>query len=178
MNIEKAGLTQKRLIIILAAAFGIIALAAYFVFYAPLLSNLRTKFLERGLRETIVFDTRSAVESAGKVYEGRILPTEKNISQAIDELTKHGKLKGVNFISINPKEPKEGGDSEYKILPVEMKIESTYEQLAVFLGSVDELDKSLVRVISFNIIPGEKDPEKTITDLAVNMYFLKEEDAE
>lgn len=178
MRIDKGELTQERLVIIIAVAVIVIALAAYFIFYAPLLRNLRTRYLERSLCETAVFDTRSAIEFAGKAYEGRILPTDKNISQAIDELTKHGKLKGVNFIAINPKEPKEVRDSEYKILPIEMKIESAYEQLAVLLGSLDELDKSLVKVISFDIIPGEKEPAKFITNLTVNMYFLKEENAE
>ena len=69
-------------------------------------------------------------------------------------------------------------DTGYKILPVEMKIESTHEQLAAFLGSVDDLEKGLIRVVSFEIVPDQTDPTKCITDLTVHMYFSGGENAE
>lgn len=174
----KIELTKERMIITSSIAVVIIALGAYFILYAPLSRKLRTKYLECASIEAKALDVRNVIESAGKIYEERTLPIEKNISQAIDELTKHGKLKGIDFISINPKELKEEQCPEYKILPIEMKIASTYEQLAVLLGSLDELDKGILRVISFDIVPDEKDPVKLVTNLTVNMYFSKEENAE
>jgi len=118
------------------------------------------------------------IESVRQVQGARILPMEKNIAQGIHELKKHGKAKEIKFISITPQELKEDSDTGYKILPVEMKIESTHEQLAVFLGSLDDFDKGLVKVVSFNIVPDEADPTKSLTDLAVHMYFSGKANAE
>ncbi len=178
MKIGKIELTKEKKIMVISAAAAVIISAVFFLFYAQLNGKLVAKYRECRSIEAKVLNARNVIESAGKIYEERTLPVEKNISQAIDELTKHGKLEGIDFMFINPEELKEEQCSEYKILPIKMKIESTYEQLALLLGSLDELDKGILRIISFDTIPDKKDPEKFITNLTINMYFSKEENEE
>lgn len=176
MKIGKIELTQEKLVIVIAATTTLIALGAYLIFYAPLIRELRIKRLDCKTVENEVFKCRNIIKSAGQ--KERVLITEEEVSQAIDELTRHGKLKGVNFVSMNPKEIKEEKGTQYKTLPVEMKIESTYEQLAIFLGSLDDLQKALVKVRSFDINPDKKDSSKLMTDLVADIYLSGQKNAE
>lgn len=177
MKIGKVELTQERLVIIIAGAIVVIVLAAYFIFYAPLIRNLMADRLKCMSKEFGLLECRNIIESAGKTAGERVLISEEDISLAIKALTEHGglakhdKLKGIDFISISPKEIKEGKDAQYKILPVEMEIESTYEELGVFLGSLDDLEKALVKVKSFDITPNKEDSSRLTTDLAVEIYL-------
>ena len=169
---------DKKIIAIVAVAVIIAISITLLLFSFASMSALRVKYSECNLIETKVFETRNMIESAKQVPGERILPTAKNIAQGIHELKKHGKSKEVKFISLTPKELKEDRDTGYKILPVEMKIESTHEQLAAFLGSVDDLEKGLIKVVSFDIVPDKTDPTKCMTDLTVHMYFSGRENAE
>ncbi len=177
MKIGRIELTQERLIIVLAAAIIAAALALYFIFYAPLLRNLMTARLKCIAAENELLECCNIVESAKEMGGARVLISEEDASLAIRALTEHGgsaeneKLKGINFISISPKEIKEDKGAQYKILPVEMEIESTYEKLGVFLGALDELEKTLVTIKSFDITPDKKDSSKLTTDLAVEIYL-------
>lgn len=176
MKIGKVELTKEKLIIAVAAAVAIATLGAYLVFFAPLMKALKTKYLECKSIETEAIHTRNIIETAGKFYGKRVLMTEKEVHQAINELTSRGKTEGVDFISMNPKEIKKEKGSQYKILPIEMKVESTYEELGALLGSLDDLEKGLVKVKSFDINPDEKDPLKFMTDLTVDVYISGKED--
>lgn len=177
MNIGKIELTQEKSIIIITGAVIVIALAVYFIFYAPLIRNLMTDRLKCMSKEFELLECCNIIESAGKTAGERVLISEEDASLAIRALTEHGelakhnKLKGIDFISISPKEIKEVKDAQYKILPVEMEIESTYEEIAVFLGALDDLEKALVKVKSFDITPDKEDPSKLTTDLAVEIYL-------
>ena len=170
MRIGKVELTQERLIIIISAVVIAAALGTYIVFYAPLIRDLRMKRLECKSAENEVLECRNIIESSGK--GGRMLITEEDVSYAIDELARQGKFKGVNFISMNPKKiEKKDKNSQYKILPVEIEINSTYEELGVFLGSLDDLEKGLVKVKSFDITADKEDPSKLTTDLVAEIYM-------
>ena len=173
MKIGKIELTKERMLIAVSLAIAAIALGVYFVLYAPLMSELKTKYLMYKSVEKAVNQCRYTIESAGEVYGQRVLISEKDVSHAIDELTKHAKLNGINFISMSPKKIKKEKNSQYKILPVEMKIKSTYEDLGAFLGSVDDLEKGLIKVKYFNIIPDEEDPSRFMTDLIIDIYLRK-----
>lgn len=178
MKIGKIELTKEKSIIVVSVVIIVIALGVYLVFYAPLMRQLKTKYLECKSIESQVIQAWDIIGSVGKTYGERVIMTEEDVSRAIDALTKHGKLKGINFISISSKEEKKERESQYIILPIEMKIEATYEQLGIFLGSLDEPQKGLVKVKSFDIVPGEKDPSKLTTDLVVDIYLSRKENAE
>ncbi|UCD54788.1 MAG: type 4a pilus biogenesis protein PilO [Candidatus Omnitrophota bacterium] len=178
MKIGKIELTQEKLIITVSAAVLIVVFAVYFVFYAPLMRKLRTDYLECRELENKALKYRNVIRSAGEIYGERTLLTERDISQAIDELAQYGRWKGVNFVSMNPYKIEEDKVSQYKILPVKMQIESSYQQLGIFLGSLDDLEKSLIKVKSFNIVPGKEDLDKVVADLVIDMYFSGNENAE
>ena len=177
MKIGKIELTRERLIIAVIAGIIVIALAVYSIFFAPLISKVRAKYLECKSVEGDALECRNIIQSSGKGE--RILITEEDISYAIDELTRHGKFKGVNFISMNPKKiEKKNKNSQYKVLPIEIKLESTCEELGVFLGSLDDLEKGLDKVKSFDITADKEDPSKLTTDLIAEIYISGREHEE
>ena len=164
-------LTRKRLIGIIAGAAAIIVLGLYLFLYRPLIARLMTARLNCKTAEAEVLQVRAVVASLKTADIKKGLITEKDISIAIDELTSQGKSKRINFTSITPKKIEKAKDPRYKILPVEMGMESTYKDLGIFLGSLDELEESLVEVRHFKITPHKEDPEKLKTKLVVDIYL-------
>lgn len=165
-------LTQERIIITVVSATAIIALGLYFFLYRPLTIKLRTAYLECKSIENKAIQTRESIVPLKTTNTKRGLITEEDISLAIDELTRQGKLKGINFFSMVPKKIEKSEDFPCKILPIEMELESRYDNLGIFLGLMDDLEKSLVTVKSFNITPDKKDPRRLKTKLVINMYLL------
>lgn len=174
MKIGTIELTKERLIMVIGAIAVICTLGIYLVFYLPLMKGLKAKYSEYKATENDLFECRNIIEPAERVGRERALTAEEDISRAIDELTSYGRLRGINFISISPKEIIEEKDLRYKVLPIEIEIESTYNELGAFLGSVDELEKGLFKVKSFEIAADKKDASRLITDLVVNIYLSKD----
>jgi Tfp pilus assembly protein PilO len=176
MKIGRLELSEERLIAVISVAGVLVALAVYMVFYTPLIKRVRARYLECRRAEGKVLECRNVIEAAGVLHKQRILMAEADAHQAIDELTKHGKVRGINFISITSEKIRKAKDSRYKILPVRMEIESAYEDFAAFLGSLDDLEKGLIKVKSFDMKPAEKDPFRLTVDLTVDVYLSGRDD--
>ena len=122
----------------------------YFFIYGPFVKELNAaRKSYQALTKELSWARQ--VTSSGQMPEIKEGPVSTaDISLAIDELTKDGKRQGIDFISITPGQirPK---DEVYQIVPLEIESESTYEDLGTFLGSLDELAKSMVVVESLSI---------------------------
>ena len=164
--------------IIIGAVIAAVICGAYFFLYNPLVREMKIKASECRSIEGQLLEMRETIKLAGKATEERVLLAEKDASLAIDELTKHGKTMGVNFISIMPKEVIKSSDSQYKILPVEMVVEATDQQFAMFIGLLDLLKKSVITVESFDVSPEKEDQAKLKAVVVIDMYFSNEENAE
>lgn len=167
----KIKLTRKHLIVVISLSGAFTALMIYMIFYMPLTKKVKAKYFECKSAEKKTLECRNIVESAGNLYEKKVLMKESDAHRVIDELTGHGRDKGINFISINSEKIRKAKNSRYKILPVKMKIESTYEKFAEFLGSLDDLEKGLVKVKSFSITSAEEGSFKLRADLAADIYL-------
>jgi len=155
------------------AAIVAAALLFYLIIFSPLVNEAKVKFTEyRALRADLA-RREDIISSAGAFHEERVLMTEKEASRAMDELTKYGKEAGVNFKSIGTKEIDRTKSEHYLILPIEIEMESTYKELGAFLGSLDEMNNGLVKVQSFSIMPGKKNPSRFRTQLFLDMYLSK-----
>ena len=157
--------------IVIGAVILIVITVSYFFFYSPLVRGLNIKRSECRSVEGLLLEMRDTIKLAGKGTEERVLLAEKDASLAIDELTKHGKSMGVNFVSIMPREIIKSSDSQYKILPVEMVVEATDQQFSLFLGLLDSLKKSVITVESFDVAPDKENPAKLKAAIVIDMYF-------
>ena len=158
--------------LIIAGAIGIVALVIYLSFYSPLMKELRKKYSEYGMINSELTRARNYIESVKNVEVKSAILTGKDISFVIGELTKKGKAEGINFVSMAPREAERRKGQRYDILPIEMEIKSDYAEIVAFLGSLDELESSLVTVREFKMIPEERNPNNCMTNLIVNMHLL------
>ena len=62
MKIGKIELTQKKLIIIVIAVFTGLAISVYVIVYAPLLTNIKTKYVACRQAENDVLECRKIIE--------------------------------------------------------------------------------------------------------------------
>lgn len=178
MRIGKIELTGEKLIIALCAAAAALILIIYMVVYKPLINKLKMSYGECKLCEDQAADARGVIEIAGKISGDRILVSEKDTLFAMDELTKHGKEMGVNFVSMKPGNVIDDNTSKYKILPIDMEIEAPDEKALNFIGSLDDLKKAVIKVKSFDVVPDEHDRTRVKAKLTVDMYLSKREYAQ
>jgi len=155
-----------------------VILLVYLMLFAPLMQRLGIKYQECRVCENEAIYARNTIKDAGRLYGDRVLMTEKEVSVAIDELAKHGKDIGINFISMTPREIVQEKGAKYKMLPVEMEIEAEDQKFSEFLGSLDELKLALIKVKSFDIIPNPEDRTRLKAVLVVDMYLSGQEYAE
>lgn len=172
MRIANVEMTKERIIMLASVGSALLILLVYLAVYAPLIRQLEKKHTGCRAAESAVLYARNVVDSAGGKAGGvRTLIAEKDVSRAINELTTHGKNIGVNFISISPKEITRLKDTQYNVLPIEMEVEAPSEKFSDFLGSLDELEKVLMTVKSFDITPDPEDRSKLKAKVTVDMYL-------
>ena len=159
----------------MAAALGggstLLAFLLYVFVYRSLGSELRTHGAACRAAETTAEAARGEASILREGGLGSRLIPESEVTLAINELTRRGRLLGIQFISVTPSEagPPEG--RPYRILPLEMEIDSRYEKLAVFLGTLEELEKGLVTVGSFTATSESKDETRVRTKLVLNLHL-------
>jgi len=169
-------IAKDKLIKIISGVLGITVIGTYLFLYRPIIGELKKQHLECNRIESEVSQAQEAI-TALKKEEKKTVLEETDVLTAIDELTGHAKSKGFNLISITPKQAEEK-EGLCKILPIEMEAESTYEDLAVFLGGLDKLKMSLVTIDSFSVISEKDQPLNLKTKLVINMYLASGKYAE
>lgn len=163
---------KQRLVIIVSVAAAIALLGVYLILFRPLIHKLKLSHLEcRGL-EREVSQARDAINSWNLKESKKELVSEADLALAIEELTKKGKVKGINFISLTPKQI-EGQQAPYKLLPIDLELEAPVVALSDFLGKLDDLNKSVVRIRKLNIVSNKANPKISTARLSLDMYILE-----
>jgi len=168
----KIELTRQQLVVIVSVAVAVASLGIYLILFRPLINKLKLLHLECNGLETSVLQARDAISFLKLKELKKEFVSETNLPLAIEELTKEGKVKGINFISLTPKQIERQQES-YKILPIEMELEASYVILGAFLGRLDDLNKSLVRIRKFNIVSNKANPKISTVRLSLDMYILE-----
>ena len=171
LKIGNYELNKDQLMIAALATAGLCLAVLFFIFYIPVMKTLAVKDAECKRIETEAREARVLIAHTGKIYGDRILINEDEVGRAMDELAKHGKLMGVNFVSMKPGEIKETLGAKYKEMSIAMSIESNDKQLADFIGSLDELKKGIVKIKSFEIAPKASDGALLESKLVIDMYI-------
>ncbi|MBI3315781.1 MAG: type 4a pilus biogenesis protein PilO [Candidatus Omnitrophica bacterium] len=161
----------------MAAGFGgavlILFLGAYFFLYRPLENELRQAKSAVQSAEARAAHAHQAVVAMGKERARHIAGSDEETSLAMDELTQEGKAKDIRFTAITPKPAETTPEPRYRTLPIELKIEARFEDLGRFLGALENLEKTLVTVNRFRVVPDEKNPGKIKSDVLVRMVALR-----
>lgn len=175
MKIANIEITKEKAILLTAGIVILITIALDTAFYLPTLGKLKNRYMECRNCENDVSGSRSLIESTGKNLGEMTLMTEKDVPLAIEELTKHGKANGVSFVSMQPGEVTPDKSSSYKILPIEINLEAGEKQIAAFLGTLDELKKSLIKVRAFDVTPEKEDRTRLRASITLEIYLSAKE---
>jgi hypothetical protein len=162
---------RKKKLIILFSGIAIIVFILCFILYIPLVKQLRIKNNETRALEAELLKARDIVTFMKTTGSNLKLVSEENSSVATDTLMKQGGLYHIDFISTNPGEPIR--ETIYVMIPIDIALESGYSELGNFLGALDNLGNSIVKVNEFEVAPNMSDPLKLKTRLTLNIYVLR-----
>ncbi|MFA5117251.1 MAG: type 4a pilus biogenesis protein PilO [Candidatus Omnitrophota bacterium] len=166
---------QRRMALIISIAAALAVIVIHAVFYGPLIKKITLSSLENKALEKYLESARYAIEQTGISGVKRALITEDEVSIAIAELTRHGKLKGVTFISIKPGEITSGPQWFYKILPLEIIMAAPEQKFAGFLGSLADLKNSVIKVKSFEAALNTEGENRLKVNMVLELYILGKE---
>lgn len=173
-NIEIKKLLKQNMAAVVVFAICALLLVVYLALFMPLLKTARVKYVECKSREGQVRDARDLIAFArgiDKKFGNRTLISEKESVGAINELVKHGESLGINIISISPRDIIKKEGTPYNILPIGMELAAPGKEFADFLGSLDELQKALLKVKSFDISRQKNDKAMLNIHLELEMYL-------
>ena len=173
LNVDLTKIPKKHLAVALGGAVLGAGLLLYFLFYQPLLSKLRSQASACLTAETLAANAqRQALLFRGVGLEKALIP-ENEITAALNELTRRGRLLGIQFVSVTPGKIEDEAGKSYRLLPIETEIDSRYEKLAAFLGMLEVLEKGLVTVGSFTVVPDPEDPARVRTRAQLRLHLTK-----
>ncbi|MFC1699280.1 type 4a pilus biogenesis protein PilO [Candidatus Omnitrophota bacterium] len=159
---------------LLIAVYGLILLAlilAFVFFYRPLSLSLSQKQREFKALEQQLAKQRKTVARLQKIdLQGRLMP-EKEVSQAIDEITEKGRGLNLKFISITPGELEQAASGNFKQLPIDFEIEAEYQNLGKFLIFLEAYPRSIAAVDSLRVRPLAESALGLDIELSVNLYM-------
>ncbi|MEE8359450.1 MAG: type 4a pilus biogenesis protein PilO [Candidatus Omnitrophota bacterium] len=168
---------REKALIAGGGALLFLIIAVYLLFYQPLISELKTAYSEFKVYDADIRHAYNVISSTKmidtkKVFiTERALITESDISAAIAELTKRSDLHDINFVSMKPGDMEKQKDPRFKIMPISMKTESTYAELGLFLGLLDDLEDGVVTLRSFKVVPNKHNPVKLESNIVINLYL-------
>jgi len=157
--------------IILFSGIGVFVIILCFILFSPLLRQMRIKKNEMKKIESELSRARKIVSNLKKMHQKPELVNEDNLSVATEKIMKQGELNRINFVSTTPKEPVRKDD--YVMVPIDITLESGYQELGNFLGSLDSLGNCVVKVDSLEVTPSANDPSKLKTNLTLSVFVLK-----
>ncbi len=102
----------------------------------------------------------------------KILPDSKEIPSLLTNVTKLGNQAGLKFLLFNP-QPERGRDF-YKEIPVSIRVEGTYHDVARFFDTVGRMDR-IVNILDVSMKPAQALSTELITSCqAVTYQFTPE----
>lgn len=164
-------LSRQQLNLLGIAACFAIGGGLYFFVFQPLLHQLKIHSAECSRIEREASALRPHVSAFQNQPIEKRLITEKEVTSALNELTRRGNLKGVEFVLLKPQAVEKLEGKPSRILPIETEVRSTYQELAGFLGAMDKLERSLVTVESFTATQGTENISKIRTRLKIQMHL-------
>ncbi len=163
-------LTDKKNLWILLTA---LVIAVILLGYMPLLSKIGKSNQELGGLTGQLSAAASELNGLSADTRGKKITKEAEASVLVDRITSQAKACLLEIKSVSQKEIRVVEDG-YLLLPLHLELEVKFEQLGVFLGSLDGLEDGLVSVDSFQILGEERLGPKISAFLSLNLYLQKD----
>ncbi len=96
---------------------------------------------------------------------------ENEISSLLDEITRKGKIRGINFVSIVPRAAEKPEGSLLRVLPLELEIKSSYKSVGIFLGQLQNVENGFLRLKNLQIEPDGSNPAHVSARVTLDVYL-------
>ena len=164
---------DKRAILLISgiALVGIV----FFLFIKPLWSKVSGVSQEVKTLDSQLINIREALKGGKNLIKDRHPLSRGEVSVAINEIMEVGASLDIDFFSTSPQKVQKLKGSKYPVLPIRLEMRSTYKNFGIFLGSLENLNKSIVTVRQFNI---ERQPillPEIQTELVVEIHLKEDE---
>ena len=140
---------DKRTIILIGAIVA--AVIAFFLFIRPLLLKTNSVSREAKALNDELISVREALAQGSDLDKDRHPLSRGEVSVAINEIMEVGASLDINFFSTSPQQIQKSKDSKYPVLPIRLEMQSSYENFGIFLGALENFDKSIITVRQFDI---------------------------
>ncbi len=173
---ESLSQPQRQLIIIGSCALLFIIISIFV--YRPL--GIKIQDADRRLNTLTaqLASQRDKVSALKKLGLKRRLMQQKDVSLAIDEITKKGRVLDLKFISITPAKLQKSTQAGFKELPINFEIESGYQSLGKFLTYLEEFPLTIIQIKGLTIRPREETLPNLDVELLLNLYMEAEDGKE
>lgn len=169
-------LSPRRRKVVVTAGGAAAGLAVFcVVFIAPLPAKVRAYQRDLATLEQELTAAREVIVAARGLERTCHLLRRKEVSTAIDEITKAGKAFDIAFASISPQEVETAPEVSCRRMPIHMELEAGYKELGAFLGALENLRESVVTVRRFSIRREETVLPRVKSELSVDVYLTAEE---
>ena len=173
-QLTKTSLPRK--LAILVGIVVLIAVGYWFVFYSAASEELEARIREH---ETFLKQKQQAVQQKANYDRDRrrldelkenfsqqilALPAETNMSSFLDNLNAQAELVGLEILSVKPQS--EQATENYMRIPVELKLNGTYHQLAKFFYLVGNLDR-IINIENIELKTSAVSDAETLLDAKV-----------
>lgn len=166
--IESLG--PSKTLLILCACCVLCCLIILIFIYRPLMIKLHDAANRLHEVETKLLNQRGVIAASKKSdAKGRMMQRNE-VPLAIAELTKKGRVLGLNFSSISPRQLQETTQVSIRKLPINFTIESEYKNVGQFLAYVEGFSRTIAEVESLSIRPRESNLPKLSVELVLNLY--------
>lgn len=152
-----------------------VVVIVFLLLTVSLLNKVRKAGKEAKALEREMLSVRQALQLQENFRQNGKLLSRRQISLAIDDITKVGAAQNVNFLSISPQKITRPSDSSYQVLPIQMNVQSAYVDLGLFLNALERLEQGIIAVKGFEITRDQLILPQIKSGLVVEVY-LKEGD--
>lgn len=164
-------LPRERQILIGAGLGVVLCIFGLLRLYDPLLSEIKQKAKICTDLEVQAFAARQMALSSWGGIKKFMLIQENEISTVLDEMTRKGKIRGINFVSIVPQAAVKKEGVPLRTLPLELDVKSSYKSLGVFLGQLQEIENSFLSLRSLKITPDSSYRRHVSAHISLDVYL-------
>jgi len=162
---------DKKTIILISGI--VLAGIVFFLFIQPLWARVSGVSQEARVLNDELSSVREALAQSSDFNKDRHPLSRGEVSVAINEIMEAGALLDIDFFATSPQQIQTLKGSKYPVLPIHLEMQSTYENFGVFLGALENLNKSIVTVRQFDIKRKPIILPEIIVELVLEIY-LKE----
>ena len=171
MNIGKTLGGRPALFLILAVLGGAIAMTLVFW---PMLQRVRDLERQKLLMTEDINLVNGLMKTQNKNNLGPQLVTLNDAAKVMEEIVALGNTQAITFLSMARQDKNKSSYKKIDTLPVDLETQSTYKQLGLFMGALNDLLKGIVLVETFQIVRDGQAPDKVRSKMHIHICLKKE----